>query len=90
MIWRRCGLCNDDDRCERCIAHHQSCGRGSPVASAGIVWLHPRAALGVLTESKARGLILEVKPLLNLMVRKAGFRITDSLYRRVLQSVGEA
>lgn len=52
------------------------------------VWAEVMA--GVLTESKARGLIVEVKPLLNLMVRRAGFRITDSLYRQVLQSVGEA
>lgn len=52
--------------------------------------LRPLGLLGVLTESKARGLIAEVKPLLNLMVRRAGFRITDSLYRQVLQSVGEA
>ena len=52
--------------------------------------LCPLGLLGVLTESKARGLIPEVKPLLNLMVRKAGFRITEALYRQVLQSVGEA
>lgn len=46
--------------------------------------------LGVLIEAKTQGLILEVKPLLDSLVRQAGFWISQPLYESVLRSVEEA
>jgi len=43
--------------------------------------------VGVLIEAK--GLIRTIKPLLDLLRTAAGFRIRESLYRRVLQDEGE-
>lgn len=41
--------------------------------------------LGILVEAKSRGLIVEVKPLLDDLVNKAGFWIAKPLYDKVLQ-----
>lgn len=51
--------------------------------------LRPLGLLGVLTEAKSRGLVEAVKPLLDALVCQAGFRVGPSLYRQVLDSVGE-
>ncbi len=45
--------------------------------------------LGILIESKSKGLITEVKPLLDELINKAGFWIAEPLYNRVLQLVNE-
>jgi len=46
--------------------------------------------IGVLVEGKHKGLISEVKPHLNALRDVAGFRVSDALYRRVLQDEEEA
>ena len=45
--------------------------------------------IGMLVEAKRRALIPSVKPLLDELVVKAGFRVSPSLYERVLQTAGE-
>jgi len=44
--------------------------------------------LGVLLLAKERGLISQVKPYIE-MLRKRGFRISDTLVRKILKSAGE-
>ena len=44
--------------------------------------------LGVMMEAKHRGLIREVKPLVDALTT-VGFRIGNDLYERVLQAAGE-
>jgi predicted nucleic acid-binding protein len=46
--------------------------------------------IGVLIEAKHKGLIHAVKPYLDALRDIAGFRVSDALYRRVLQDEGEA
>ncbi|MFW6358381.1 MAG: DUF3368 domain-containing protein [Chroococcales cyanobacterium] len=45
--------------------------------------------LGILVEAKHKGLISEVKPLLDALINKAGFWVTLALYERVLREVDE-
>jgi len=45
--------------------------------------------IGVLVEAKQKSLIETVKPYLAALRDVAGFRISDDLYARVLQDVGE-
>jgi hypothetical protein len=45
--------------------------------------------LGILIEAKRTGLITEVKPLLDDLIAIAEFWISQSLYVRILQAVGE-
>ncbi len=45
--------------------------------------------VGLLIEAKHKGLISEVKPLLDVLRREANFRVSDALYRRVLRDEGE-
>jgi hypothetical protein len=45
--------------------------------------------LGVLIEAKHKGLIVGVKPIMDDLIRKAGFWISPQLYKHVLQVVGE-
>ncbi len=45
--------------------------------------------LGVLVVAKRKGIIGEIKPLLNNLLVKAGFWIGKELYVRILQEVGE-
>jgi predicted nucleic acid-binding protein len=42
-----------------------------------------------LVEAKSRGLIAEVKPLMNALINQAGFWIAAPLYNSVLQFVNE-
>ncbi|MEL6327009.1 MAG: DUF3368 domain-containing protein [Cyanobacteria bacterium J06626_23] len=45
--------------------------------------------LGVLIESKHRGLIADVKPLLDQLIEQADFWVDQRLYTRVLETVEE-
>jgi predicted nucleic acid-binding protein len=45
--------------------------------------------LGVLAEAKARGLITECRPILDDMIRVAGFWIGDELRTRYLRGMNE-
>ena len=45
--------------------------------------------LGVMVEAKHKGHLDKLKPALDELVGKAGFRIHDTLYRQVLIAVGE-
>ncbi|MGH8611654.1 MAG: DUF3368 domain-containing protein [Gammaproteobacteria bacterium] len=45
--------------------------------------------LGVLIEAKQQGCIAAVKPILDDLVTKAGFWVSQPLYTRVLQAAGE-
>ena len=45
--------------------------------------------LGILVEAKNRGLISEVKPLLDALINQAGFWVAAPLYSSVLQIVDE-
>ncbi|NEP11964.1 MAG: DUF3368 domain-containing protein [Symploca sp. SIO2C1] len=45
--------------------------------------------LAVLQEAKRKGLILEIKPILDRLISENNFRISVSLYNRVLQFAGE-
>lgn len=45
--------------------------------------------LGVLIEAKHRGLILAMKPIVDDLIAKAGFWVSQELYKRVLQAAGE-
>ncbi len=62
--------------------------RGRLVASR--MKLRYTGILGVLVEAKNQGLIAEVKPLLDALLKDAGFWVIESLYNRVLQLVDEA
>ncbi len=46
-------------------------------------------SVGTLLQAKAAGLIPAVKPLLDAMIRDAGFWINSSFYRQVLTRVSE-
>jgi predicted nucleic acid-binding protein len=45
--------------------------------------------LGVLIEAKHKALIPHLKPILDDLLTRAGFRVSAQLYERVLQAVGE-
>jgi hypothetical protein len=45
--------------------------------------------IGVLTLAKRKGLILEMKSVLDELIQRAGFRISDDLYQAVLKKEGE-
>jgi predicted nucleic acid-binding protein len=45
--------------------------------------------LGVLVEAKRRGLVAEIKPIIDELIKKAGFWMSQQLYEHVLQEVGE-
>jgi len=45
--------------------------------------------LGILLEAKGRGLIEELKPLMDALIGKAGFWISPKLYDQVLKLAGE-
>jgi predicted nucleic acid-binding protein len=49
----------------------------------------PLWGVGVLTEAKESGHIDAVRPYLEALREKAGFWISDALYRRVLRDVKE-
>lgn len=61
--------------------------RGRKVASRfGLRFI---GLLGMLVEAKHKGLIVEVKPILNNVIAKAGFWVNNLLYTRILREVGE-
>ncbi len=61
--------------------------RGRKVASRfGLKFI---GLLGILVEAKRKGYIISLKPVLNDLIVKAGFWISDQLYTRVLHEVGE-
>lgn len=45
--------------------------------------------LGILIEAKHKGLIVEVKPIMDSLITKAGFWMSQQLYEQVLQVVRE-
>jgi uncharacterized protein len=45
--------------------------------------------LGILVEAKSKGLIPEVKPLLNALINQAGFWVAEPLRNSVLELVNE-
>jgi predicted nucleic acid-binding protein len=45
--------------------------------------------LGILLVAKKRGLIPQIKPIMNALINQAGFRVSDSLYQRVLSLSNE-
>ncbi len=45
--------------------------------------------LGILVEAKSKGLIYEVKPLLNALINEAGFWVAEPLRNSVLELVNE-
>jgi len=46
--------------------------------------------IGILVQAKHKGLIDRIEPLLQALRDRAGFRISDELYVRVLEDEGEA
>jgi predicted nucleic acid-binding protein len=51
--------------------------------------LKPIGVIGVLIEAKRRGVLPEVRPLLDTLRDQAGFRVSERLYARVLVDIGE-
>lgn len=51
--------------------------------------IHCIGLLGVLTEAKLKGEVDAIKPIIDMLRNRAGYRISDVLYQRVLQHVGE-
>jgi len=62
--------------------------RGRKVA--GRFGLRVLGVLGILIEAKGKGLLPQVGPALEDLLSKAGFRVSEALYRRVLEEAGEA
>lgn len=52
--------------------------------------LHYLGVIGILVQAKHKGLIDRIEPLLKALRNRAGFRISDELYVRVLKDEGEA
>ncbi|MGB3557770.1 MAG: DUF3368 domain-containing protein, partial [Geitlerinemataceae cyanobacterium] len=48
-----------------------------------------RGILGLLINAKEQGLIQVLKPILDDLIDRAGFRVRQDLYDRILQEVGE-
>jgi len=61
--------------------------RGRLVASR--LNLRYTGILGILVEAQNKGLIAEVKPLLDALINEAGFWVSEPLYNSVLQLVNE-
>lgn len=61
--------------------------RGRLVASR--LNLRYTGILGILVEAKSKGLIAEVRPLLDALMNEAGFWVAEPLYNSVLQLVDE-
>ena len=57
--------------------------------TARYLGLHYTGLIGVLIEAKGKGLISSVKPEIEKLRDIAGFRISDTLYHRVLYDEGE-
>jgi uncharacterized protein len=61
--------------------------RGYQVAKS--LGLYPTGLLGVLLMAKQQTLIPLVKPIMDRLIREAGFWISDAVYRMVLSQAGE-
>jgi len=61
--------------------------RGRTVASR--LGLKAVGILGCLIEAKKKGFISSVKPILDNLITRSGFWVTENLYTRVLQTAGE-
>jgi predicted nucleic acid-binding protein len=48
-----------------------------------------RGLLGILINAKQQGLIPVLQPMLDRLINQAGFRVSQALYDRTLQEVGE-
>lgn len=57
--------------------------------SAARFGLKVLGVLGIVTQAKRKGLIERVEPLLLELREKAGFRVSEALYQRVLEEAGE-
>ena len=57
--------------------------------AASRLGLRSLGALGVLLQAKRLGAIPEIRPLLDALREQAGFFLSDSLYRQVLEQAGE-
>lgn len=51
--------------------------------------LKPLGVAGLLLTAKSRGLVAEVKPLLDALRKKAGFYIGDAIYAEILRLAHE-
>lgn len=49
-----------------------------------------RGILGLLVNAKSQGLIVTVKPFLDRLISEAGFRVSQTLYDRILQESDES
>ena len=58
-------------------------------AAANRLGIRVVGVLGVLIEAKGRGILPEVRPVLDALAAEAGFRVREALYRRVLEVAGE-
>lgn len=56
---------------------------------AGKLGLKFTGILGMLVETKNQHILLSVKPVVDALIAGAGFWLSDDLYRKVLESVGE-
>lgn len=63
--------------------------RGRKIAESYGLRIIGLLVLGILIQAKHRGYIEQLKPLLEDLTDKVGFRVSEDLYRSVLQEVGE-
>ncbi|MFN9733673.1 MAG: DUF3368 domain-containing protein [Microcystis sp.] len=61
--------------------------KGRKVAQS--LGLNITGILGVLLEAKQKELIMNIKPIVDQLILKAEFRISETLYRKVLTIAGE-
>jgi hypothetical protein len=61
--------------------------RGRHIASA--LGIDVTGVLGTLIAAKRQGILPQVRPVLDDLIQRAGFRVVPHLYQRVLQLVGE-
>jgi predicted nucleic acid-binding protein len=71
-------------------ASHIWIGDGSSRACRFNAGLTVMGLLGVLVQAKQQGLVSEVRPVLDELIRTARFWIGPELYREVLTQLGEA
>lgn len=57
--------------------------------AAAVAGIKTIGLLGILLLAKKKNLIAELKPVLDLLITKSGFRVKDDLYKRVLKEAGE-
>jgi uncharacterized protein len=58
-------------------------------ALAGNYGLNVTGLLGVLLQAKRNSLIPKIKPLINRLIEEADFRVSQQLYKNLLQAVDE-